>query len=67
MANESESVAAKDRLIKQLKTENEQLKTENEQLKGRIALLGLDEQLDGEIQSDSIIVGKRDQSLDIQF
>lgn len=60
MANEAESVYAKDRLIKQLKTENEQLK-------GRIELLGLDEQLDGEIQFDSIIVGKRDQSLNIQF
>lgn len=65
MANEAD--AAKDRLIKQLETENEQLKTENEQLKGGIKLLGLNEQLDSETQFDSIIVGKRDRSLDIQF
>ena len=61
MANEAESVYAKDRLIKQLKTENEQLK-------GRIELLGLDEQIDSETQFDSIIVGKMDRSSDdIQF
>ncbi|MEY3305766.1 MAG: hypothetical protein RLZZ139_4139 [Cyanobacteriota bacterium] len=63
MANEAD--AAKDRLIKQLETENEQL---NEQLKGRIELLGLDEQIDSETQFDSIIVGKMDRSSDdIQF